>query len=151
MSSIHKIRSFLPYQRREAYRRRREGEKAADLARHCDVSRKTLYEVFKKAKLGVFVNYSSKNLRYRTLEYGLKRLAKTEAKLVKKLTKSVPLTRDLEDVVNSLVKKGYAPNKAEVMRKALIFLAEEEVVQDVLRAEKEPILRGDLRELAKRI
>lgn len=66
-------------------------------------------------------------------------------------TLSVPLTRDMEDIVNSMVKRGYASNKAEVMRKALIFLAEEEAVQDVLRAEKEPILRGDLRELMKKI
>lgn len=66
-------------------------------------------------------------------------------------TLSVPLNKNLEEIVNSFVKKGYAPNKAEVMRKALIFLAEEEAVQDVLRAEKEPTLRGDLRELAKKI
>ena len=66
-------------------------------------------------------------------------------------TLSVPLNKNLEEIVNSFVKSGYAPNKAEVMRKALIFLAEEEAVQDVLRAEREPVLRGDLRELAKKI
>ena len=66
-------------------------------------------------------------------------------------TLSVPLNKDLEEIVNSFVKKGFASNKAEVMRKALIFLAEEEAVRDVLRAEKEPILRGDLRELIKKI
>lgn len=65
-------------------------------------------------------------------------------------TLSVPLNKDLEEIVASFIKKGYAPNKAEVMRKALIFLAEEEAVQDVLRAEKEPILRGDLKELIKK-
>jgi len=67
-------------------------------------------------------------------------------------TLSVPLNKNLEEIVNSFVKKGYAPNKAEVMRKALVFLAEEEAVQDVLRAEKElsegKILRGDLRKIA---
>ncbi|OGI81361.1 MAG: hypothetical protein A2Z62_00385 [Candidatus Terrybacteria bacterium RIFCSPLOWO2_02_42_20] len=66
-------------------------------------------------------------------------------------TLSVPLTRNLEDIVNSFVKKGYASNKAEVMRKALVFLAEEEAVQEVLRAEKEllegKILRGDIRKI----
>ena len=66
-------------------------------------------------------------------------------------TLSVPLNKNLEDIVNSFVKRGYASNKAEVMRKALIFLAEEEAVQDVLRAEKEPTLSGDLRELMKKI
>ena len=66
-------------------------------------------------------------------------------------TLSVPLNKNLEEIVNSFVKSGYASNKAEVMRKALIFLAEEEAVQDVLRAEKEPTLSGDLRELMKKI
>lgn len=84
---MHKNTKLLPYQRREVYRRWREGEQVTELAKQYQVSRVCLYEVFKKAKLGVFVNYSSKNLRYRTLEYGLKRLAKTEAKLEKKLRK----------------------------------------------------------------
>lgn len=84
---MHKNTKLLPYQRREVYARWRQGERATDLARHYGVHRKTLYEVFKKAKIGVFVNYSSKNMRYRTLEYGLKRLAKTEARLAKKLRK----------------------------------------------------------------
>lgn len=84
---MHKNTKLLPYQRREVYRRWRNGEKATDLAKHYNVHRKTLYEVFKKAKLGVFENYSSKNLRYRTLEYGLKKLAKIEAKTGKKLKK----------------------------------------------------------------
>ena len=65
-------------------------------------------------------------------------------------TLSVPLNKNLEEIVNSFVKSGYASNKAEVMRKALIFLAEEEAVQDVLRAEKEPTLSGDLKELMKK-
>jgi transposase InsO family protein len=84
---MHKNTKLLPYQRREAYRRWREGEPATDLVKHYGVSRKTLYEVFKKAKLGVFENYSSKNLRYRTLEYGLRRLAYAEKKTEKKLKK----------------------------------------------------------------
>ena len=58
-----------------------------DLAKYYRVTRKTLYEVFHKAKLGVFENYSSKNLKYRTLEYGLKKIRKTEIKLEKKLLK----------------------------------------------------------------
>ena len=84
---MHKNTKLLPYQRHEAYRRWKEGEAATDLARHYSVARKTLYEVFKKAKLGVFENYSSKNLRYRTLEYGLKHLARVEKAVEKKLTK----------------------------------------------------------------
>jgi len=84
---MHKNTKLLPYQRREAYRRWRDGDRATDLAEYYRVSRKTLYEVFKKAKLGVFINYSSKNMRYRTLEYGLKQLTRTEKKLEKKIQK----------------------------------------------------------------
>lgn len=84
---MHKNTKLLPYQRREAFRRWRDGEKVQDLAAYYRVSRKTLYEVFRKAKLGVFENYSSKNLRYRTIEYGLKTLVRIEKKIAKKLAK----------------------------------------------------------------
>jgi|SRR3989344_36876 len=87
MTSVHKNTRLLPYQRQETYRRWREGESATTLAKHYQVSRKTLYAVWKKARLGIFSNYSSKNLRYRTLEYGLKRLARVEHGLAKKLKK----------------------------------------------------------------
>ena len=66
-------------------------------------------------------------------------------------TISVPLTPKLEEAMNSLIKKGYGRNKADVMRRALEFLTEEEAVQAVLRAEKEPTLSGGLKELAKKI
>ncbi len=70
-------------------------------------------------------------------------------------TLSVPLAPKLENIVNSFVKEGYASNKAEVVRKALIYLAEEKAVQDVLEAEQEikdgKVLRGNLDELAKKI
>ena len=84
---MHKNTKLLPYQRREAYRRWRDGDQVTDLAKYYHVSRKTLYEAFHKAKLGVFGNYSSKNLRYRTIEYGLTKLRKTEIKLEKKILK----------------------------------------------------------------
>jgi transposase InsO family protein len=87
MNSIHKNTKLLPYQRRETYRRWCAGESATNIAKQYGVSRKTLYEVWKKAKLGVFENYSSKNMRYRTLEYGLKRLAMVENAIRKKLKK----------------------------------------------------------------
>lgn len=70
-------------------------------------------------------------------------------------TLSVPLTPKLENIINSFIEEGYASNKAEVMRKALIFLAEEKAVQDVLDAEQEvrdgKIFRGDLDELVEKI
>lgn len=70
-------------------------------------------------------------------------------------TLSVPLPAHLEEVVNSFVKSGFASNKAEVMRKALTRLAEEEAIKDVLEAEQEvkegKILRGDIRDILKAI
>lgn len=84
---MHKNTKLLPYQRREAYRRWCQGERVTDLAKQYQVSRKTLYEVFTKAKLGVFENFSSKNLRYRTIEYGFKRLARVEKAVAKRLDK----------------------------------------------------------------
>ena len=70
-------------------------------------------------------------------------------------TLSVPLTPQLEETIKGFVKSGYAPNKAEVVRKALKLLAEEEAVMAVLEAEQElrdgKGLRGDLRKLMKQI
>jgi len=65
-------------------------------------------------------------------------------------TISVPLTPELEEKIESLVKNGVGANKADVMRKALYRLSEEEAIKAVLQAEKEPTLHGDLRELAKK-
>lgn len=63
----------------------------------------------------------------------------------------MPVSPKLEELVEMLVKKGYGANKADVVRKALVLLAEEEAVQAVLRAEQEPTLKGDLRKLAKKL
>lgn len=67
-------------------------------------------------------------------------------------TLSVPLTHNLEEFIDTLVKQGFAPNKAEVVRKALRLLAEEEAVAAVLKAEQEvrqgKVLKGNLRKLA---
>lgn len=66
-------------------------------------------------------------------------------------TISVPLNSKLELSLDYLVKSGVASNRAAVMRRALERLTEEEAVQAVLRAEREPSLRGDLRDLMKKI
>ncbi len=66
-------------------------------------------------------------------------------------TLSVPLPADLEEFIRRQVKSGRSPNKAAVVRSALKLLSEEEAVQAVLKAEREPTLRGDLRELAKKL
>ncbi|HAJ44700.1 MAG: hypothetical protein UV53_C0001G0049 [Candidatus Azambacteria bacterium GW2011_GWE1_42_9] len=64
-------------------------------------------------------------------------------------TLSVPLPAHLEELVKKLAKQR-GSNKAEVVRHALELLAEEEAVMAVLRAEQEPILRGNLKDLVKK-
>ena len=68
-------------------------------------------------------------------------------------TISVPLPANLEEFVNRMVKSGEAANKADVVRKALKRMSDEEAINAVLEAEKEinlgKGLSGDLRELAK--
>lgn len=66
-------------------------------------------------------------------------------------TLSVPLTPALELEIEKLVKSGFAANKAAVVRRAIERLAEEEAVNAVLMAQHEPTLKGDLRELMKKI
>lgn len=70
-------------------------------------------------------------------------------------TLSIPLPAHLETFVNTMVRRGVAANKAEVVRQALVSYAEEQAVATVLRAEREikdgKILRGDLRKIMKQM
>jgi len=70
-------------------------------------------------------------------------------------TLSIPLSSEQEQFVEQFVKEHKAPNKAEVVRRALRLLAEEEAVADVLKSEQEvregKVLKGDLRKLARKI
>lgn len=63
---------------------------------------------------------------------------------------SVPLTPKLEKMIDDMIEDGVAPNKAELARRAIEKFAEDQAIQAVLEAEKEPTLSGDLRELAKK-
>ena len=69
-------------------------------------------------------------------------------------TLSVPLTPKLENLVNRLVKEGYATNKASVVRKALDRLAEEEAIATIREAEEDikkgRVFYGDLEVIAKK-
>ena len=65
-------------------------------------------------------------------------------------TLSIPIPAELEKFVNQMVKTGRANNKADVVRKALLKLSEDEAVEAVLRARREPSLRGDLKTLMKK-
>ena len=68
-------------------------------------------------------------------------------------TLSVPIPAFLEEFIKGMVASGQAANKADVVRKALIQMREDEAVNSVLRAEQEAregkYLKGDLDELAK--
>ncbi|HAQ02964.1 TPA: hypothetical protein DEP30_04110 [Candidatus Nomurabacteria bacterium] len=65
-------------------------------------------------------------------------------------TISVPIPANLEEGLNNLILNGKGSNKAELVRRAISKMIEDEAVQTVLRAMEEPTLRGDLRELAKK-
>jgi Arc/MetJ-type ribon-helix-helix transcriptional regulator len=70
-------------------------------------------------------------------------------------TISLPLATHLEEAINNLVKKGFGTNKADVIRKAITRLLEDEAVMAVLVAEQEAsegkVLNGDLKTLLKKI
>ena len=66
-------------------------------------------------------------------------------------TISVPLSKEQQAQLDNLVESGVASNRAAVMRKALKKLSEDEAVEAILRAEKEPLLRGDIRTLMRKI
>lgn len=70
-------------------------------------------------------------------------------------TLSIPMPVHLEEFINSMVKHGHASNKAEVVRRAVAKYAEDEAVRHVMEAMQElkdgKILRGDLRELMRRM
>ena len=66
-------------------------------------------------------------------------------------TISVPLSKEGEERLDTLIRQGVGSSRADVMRKALDRLAEEEAIAAVLNAMKEPSLSGDIRKLLKKI
>ena len=66
-------------------------------------------------------------------------------------TLSVPLSGNMLQAIENLVKDGIAANKADLVRKALNKYIEDQAVKAVLDAAKEPSLEGDIDELAKLI
>lgn len=78
---MHKNTKLLPYQRRDIFYRWKMGVTIASLAREYKVSRETIYGTVKDAKLGIFINRSSMNRRYRSIVYGFKKLARRESVL----------------------------------------------------------------------
>lgn len=70
-------------------------------------------------------------------------------------TLSVPISGELEQFINKMVKEGKGSNKADVVRRALREYEENRVIEDILKAQREITLgkglKGDLRELIKKI
>lgn len=84
--TIHKSTRLTPVQRKEmADRYFHQKTRVATLAREYRVSRHTVYNIINRARVKDFTVHRSVNHRYRCLEYGMKRLAKVEAALEKKL------------------------------------------------------------------
>lgn len=84
--TIHKFTRLTPIQRKEiAERYFQKHVRIATLSRDYRVSRHTIYNVVHRARVKDFSIHKSVNKRYRCLQYGIKRLAKIEAALEKKL------------------------------------------------------------------
>lgn len=84
--TINKWTKLTPVKRQEiADKYFKQNIRISELARTYQVSRNTIYNVIRRAKLKDFSVHKSINKRYRTVEYGLKRLAKIEAMLEKRL------------------------------------------------------------------
>ena len=84
--TIHKSTRLTPIQRKELVARYfQNGVRIATLARDYRVSRNTIYNIINRSRLNDFSVHKSVNKRYRCLEYGLRRLAKVQAELEKKL------------------------------------------------------------------
>jgi putative addiction module CopG family antidote len=66
-------------------------------------------------------------------------------------TLSVPLTPDLEEFINDMVRSGRGANKADVVRRALRKMEEDAYIEKILKAQQEPSLKGNLRELSAQI
>ena len=66
-------------------------------------------------------------------------------------TVSVPLSDDLLQGIQQLVQLGNASNKADAIRKAIKKYLEEQAVEMILTAQKEPSLSGDLDSLAAKL
>ncbi len=69
-------------------------------------------------------------------------------------TLSIPVSGELAEFINRMVKEGKGANKADVVRRALREYRENEALKNILQSEREFAegkgLRGDLRDLMKK-
>lgn len=81
---MHKNTRLLPYMRRAIYTQWQNGQSVMSLSREYKISRQRIYVVLERGRMGEFNNRKSINKRFRTIEYGLKRLSIIEKKYVKR-------------------------------------------------------------------
>ena len=86
--NIHKRTKLTPQQREEIYRRHHtEHIRVALLAEEYHVSRPTIYKILARGRKRDFSIHNSCNARFRTLAWGMKRLAKIEKTIEARLKK----------------------------------------------------------------
>ena len=86
--NIHKSSRLTPIQRKEICSRYyNDRAKVSHLADEYHVTRPTIYKIIKRGREKDFSLHKSTNVRYRCLEWGIRRLAKVETELEEKLKK----------------------------------------------------------------
>lgn len=84
--NMHKKTKLTPYHREEIWRLyTQEKLTVTYLAERFMVSRPTIYKSLKLSRLNIFKPQLSKNERYKTIKYGIKRLVKVEKKIEARL------------------------------------------------------------------
>lgn len=81
---MHKHTKVPPTMRKEVYQRWIAGQSQRSLADEYHVDKKIIHRIVVRGRLGDFSVHDSANHRYRTIEYGLKKLMKTETRLKKR-------------------------------------------------------------------
>jgi len=85
---IHKRTRLTPIQRQTIYNRYyKHNRRVNNLANEYHVSRPTIYQIIRRGRLKDFSVHNSTNQRYRSLKYGLRRLAKIEKEIEEKAKK----------------------------------------------------------------
>ena len=83
---VHKNTRLLPKQKLDIFDKyHNRNKKVTELADEYHVSRVTIYKVLRQVRAREYLPKKSINRRYRTVQYGIKRLAKIEKKLELKL------------------------------------------------------------------
>lgn len=86
---MHKHTKLPPKIRQEVYHRWcRSRASLRSLGRAYHVDKNVIHKILLRGRLGDFTVHDSTNRRYRTIEYGLRRLSKTDVALEKRLLRS---------------------------------------------------------------